>query len=222
MTEEMKSNLMRTAYSMIIYEALDFTVGLFDADGEILSIGLGLPMFIRGISDTIKAKIRHFGWANLKEGDVLLTNDAYVTGSHLNHLTFSVPIFHRGDLVGFSGCMAHWADIGGTLDGMTTDIYSEGLQIPFVKIWREGVPNDDVLDIIRMNVRLPDRAMGDLRAQVAAVQTGEKRFLELITKYGFTAMKAAIASIFDQSEIAAREAVRGIPDGISGRVVHGR
>jgi N-methylhydantoinase B len=212
-TEEMKSNLMRTAYSMIIYEALDFTVGLFDADGEILSIGLGLPMFIRGISDTIKAKVGHFGRENLKEGDVLLTNDAYVTGSHLNHLTFSVPIFHGGDLVGFSGCMAHWADIGGTLDGMTTDIYSEGLQIPFVKIWREGVPNEDVLAIIRMNVRLPERAMGDLKAQIAAVRTGEKRFLELIRKYGLTAMKAAIASIFDQSEIAAREAVREIPDG---------
>ena len=172
-TEEMKTNLMRTAYNMIIYEALDFTVGLFDRDGNTVSIGLGLPMFIRGMSETIKAKIAHFGIENIDPGDVLLTNDAYTTGSHLNHMTFSVPVFHEGELIGFSACMAHWQDIGGTLGGMTRDIYSEGLQMPIVKAWKQGVPNDDILRVIRMNVRIPERAMGDLRAQVAAVKTGE-------------------------------------------------
>src|SRR2546422_11004567 len=87
-TDEMKTNLMRTAYNMIIYEALDFTVGLFDRDGNTVSIGLGLPMFIRGMSETIKAKVAHFGIENIDPGDVLLTNDAYTTGSHLNHMTF--------------------------------------------------------------------------------------------------------------------------------------
>ena len=94
-TEEMKINLMRTAYNMIIYEALDFTVGLFDARGNTVSIGLGLPMFIRGMSETVRAKLKHFGPENIDPGDILLTNDAYITGSHLNHMTFSVPIFHR-------------------------------------------------------------------------------------------------------------------------------
>jgi N-methylhydantoinase B len=213
-TEEMKTNLMRTAYNMIIYEALDFTVGLFDRDGNTISIGLGLPMFIRGMSETIKAKLRHFGRAGIEPGDVLLTNDAYTTGSHLNHMTFSVPIFADGELVGFSSCMAHWQDIGGPLDGMTRDIYSEGLQMPIVKAWRAGVPNDDILSIIRMNVRLPDSAMGDLRAQVAAVKTGEKRFLELIAKHGRDSVLAAIDAIFDHSEAIARESVRQIPDGV--------
>src|SRR5262249_32863951 len=74
-TDEMKTNLMRTAYNMIIYEALDFTVGLFDAQGNTVSIGLGLPMFIRGMSDTVKAKIAHYGLAKLDPGDILLTND---------------------------------------------------------------------------------------------------------------------------------------------------
>lgn len=100
-TEEMKRNLMRTAYSMIIYEALDFTVGIFDRDGNVLSIGIGLPMFIRGISETIKAKINHFGHDGISPGDILLTNDAYITGSHLNHMTFSVPIFHEDGLSPF-------------------------------------------------------------------------------------------------------------------------
>ena len=126
-TEEMKSNLMRTAYNMIIYEALDFTVGLFTPKGETISIGLGLPMFIRGMAETIKAEIEHFGPDGIKPGDILLTNDAYLTGSHLNHLTFTMPIFDEDELIGFSCCMAHWPDIGGTIDGITTDIYSDCL-----------------------------------------------------------------------------------------------
>ena len=100
-TEEMKTNLMRTAYNMIIYEALDFTVGLFTAEGETVSIGLGLPMFIRGMAETVKAKLAHFGAErHASPGDILVTNDAYITGSHLNHFTFSLPIFHRGQAVG--------------------------------------------------------------------------------------------------------------------------
>src|SRR4030088_603103 len=123
-TEEMKTNLMRTAYNMIIYEALDFTTGLFTPEGECVSIGIGLPMFIRGMAETVKAKIRHFGRKDIKPGDIYVTNDAYLTGSHLNHVTLTLPIFHRGTLVGFSCCMAHWLDIGGTPGGMATHLFS--------------------------------------------------------------------------------------------------
>src|SRR5882724_6856633 len=203
-TEEMKTNLMRTAYNIIIYEALDFTTGLFTPEGDTISIGIGLPMFIRGMSETVKAKIRHFGRDNIKPGDIYVTNDAYLTGSHLNHVTLTLPIFHRGTLVGFSCCMAHWLDIGGTLGGMTTDIFSEGLQIPILKYQDRGTVNADLVEIIRQNVRLPSRAMGDLRAQVTAVKTGERRFLELVARYGHDEVKAAIAAIMDRSEAAAR------------------
>ena len=158
-TEEMKINLMRTAYNMIIYEALDFTVGLFDADGNTVSIGLGLPMFIRGMSETVKAKIEHFG-KDIDPGDILLTNDAYITGSHLNHMTFTVPIFHDGELVAFSCCMAHWPDVGGTLDGSTTDIYSEGLQMPIVKIYRKGEINEELVSIITIECPLAGTSDG--------------------------------------------------------------
>ncbi len=213
-TEEMKSNLMRTAYNMIIYEALDFTVGLFTAKGETISIGLGLPMFIRGMAETIKAKLNHFGVEDIKPGDILLTNDAYITGSHLNHLTFSIPIFYEQELVGFACCMAHWPDIGGTLDGITTDIYSEGLQLPIVKYQKEGIVNQDLVDIIQANVRIPDRAMGDLRAQLTAITTGERRYLELIRRYGKDQVAASISEIMDQSERAARARTLSIPDGV--------
>jgi N-methylhydantoinase B len=213
-TEEMKTNLTRTAYNMIIYEALDFTVGLFTPEGETVSIGIGLPMFIRGMSETVKAKLRHFGKDGIEPGDILVTNDAYTTGSHLNHFTFTLPIFHERVLCGFACCMAHWMDVGGTLGGVTTDIYSEGIQIPIVKYQKAGVVNQDLVDIIRTNVRLPERAMGDLRAQITAVKTGEARFLELVNRYGREETLRAIRSVMDQSEAAARAQTRSIPDGV--------
>ena len=213
-TEEMKTNLMRTAYNMIIYEALDFTVGLFTAAGETVSIGLGLPMFIRGMAETVKAKIRHFGLAAMEPGDILVTNDSYITGSHLNHVTLTMPIFHGGELTGFACCMAHWLDIGGTLGGMTTDIFSEGLQIPILKLHRAGVVNQDLVDVIRQNVRIPTRALGDLRAQVTAVKTGERRFVQLLDRYGRRPVLDAIAAIMDQAEAAARARTLTIPDGV--------
>src|SRR3989442_1495165 len=213
-TEEMKTNLMRTAYNIIIYEALDFTTGLFTPRGETVSIGIGLPMFIRGMAETVKAKIRHFGRDGIKPGDIYSTNDAYLTGSHLNHVTLTLPIFHRRELVGFSCCMAHWLDVGGTLGGMTTDILPEGIQVPILKLHRAGVVNQDVVDITRQNVRLPSRAMGDLRAQVSAVKTGERRFLQLIDRYGREPVLAAIAAIMDQWEASARARTRTIPDGV--------
>src|ERR671923_1873791 len=134
-TDEMKTNLMRTAYNSIIYEAEDFTVGLFDADGNTISIGLGLPMFIRGLSDAIKAKIAFWGKDNIEPGDILLTNDSYTMGSHLNHMIFTLPVFNDGELVAFSSSMAHWQDVGGQLGGGARDIFSQRLQLPFVKIF---------------------------------------------------------------------------------------
>jgi N-methylhydantoinase B len=213
-TEEMKTNLMRTAYNQVIYEAEDFTVGLFDADGDTISIGLGLPMFIRGLSDAIKAKLGHWGRDAIEPGDILLTNDGYVMGSHLNHMIFTIPVFNDGELVAFSSSMAHWPDVGGILGGVTRDIYSEGLQLPFVKIFKRGVQDPELTALIRANVRAPERAMGDFRAQIASIRTGERRLSRLLERYGNAAFRASVAHIYDQSERAARAAVREIPDGV--------
>jgi N-methylhydantoinase B len=213
-TDEMKTNLMRTAYNMIIYEAEDFTVGLFDADGNTISIGLGLPMFIRGLSDAIKAKLAHWGKQNIFPGDVLLTNDPQVMGSHLNHMIFTLPVFHDGELVAFSSSMGHWQDVGGVLGAVTRDIFSEGLQMPFVKIFKAGQQDAELTAIIRSNCRLPEFAMGDFRAQLAAIRTGERRLTRLLQRYGAATFKESVELIFDQSERLARAAVAKIPDGI--------
>ncbi len=212
-TEEMKSVLMRTSYNMIIYEALDFTVGLFDRQGQTLSIGLGLPMFIRGMSDVVKAKLKHWGEANIHPGDILLTNDAYTTGAHLNHLTFSIPVFHQGKIVAFSTCMAHWQDIGGILNGVTTDIYAEGLQIPLVKYHQAGVVNEEIKELILMNVRRRDRAAGDLEAQLSACRVGVKHMEDMLARFGEAPWQSSIEAIMDHTEAEARAMVKKIPDG---------
>jgi N-methylhydantoinase B len=213
-TDEMKHNLMRTAMSSMIYESEDFTVGLFDADGSTISIGLGLPMFIRGLADAVKAKIAHWGKDGIEPGDILLTNDPQVMGSHLNHMIFTLPVFHDGTLVAFSSSMAHWPDVGGVLGGVTRDTYSEGIQIPFMKVYRRGAQDMDVTALIRANCRLPERAMGDFRAQIAAIRTGEQRLAALLQRYGAAAFTECVQLIFDQSERQARAAVRAIPDGV--------
>lgn len=213
-TEDMKTNLMRTAYNMIIYEALDFTVGLFTPKGETISIGLGLPMFIRGMAETVKAKIGKYGLDGIKPGDILVTNDAYITGSHLNHFTFTMPIFHNGEIAAFSCCMAHWLDVGGAIGQITTDIYSEGIQIPIVKYQREGVINEELVDIIGINVRMPERALGDLRAQITAITTGDRGYRELLNRYGRLAVDGSIVSIMEQTEAQARTNTLNIPDGV--------
>ena len=213
-TEEMKTNLMRTAYNLIIYEALDFTVGLFTPDGRTVSIGLGLPMFIRGMAEVVGAKLAKYGAGRMHPGDILITNDAYITGSHLNHVTLTQPIFHEGKLIAFACCMAHWLDVGGSIGGQTTEIYQEGLQIPILKYRAGDRVNEDLLEIISLNVRLPSRAMGDLRAQVTAVTSGERRLLELVARYGQAAVEGAIAVIMDQTEALARANTRSIPDGV--------
>src|SRR5258708_15379115 len=130
---------------MIVCEALDFTVGLYPAEGETVSIGLGLPSFIRGMAETVKAKLAHFGKDGIEPGDILVTNDAYTTGSHLYHFTFSLPIFHKGKLSGFACCMAHWTDVGGVLGGGNHNLFSQGLPIPLpqhAKPDREQPPPD--------------------------------------------------------------------------------
>jgi len=212
-TDEMKTNLMRTAYNQIIYEAQDFTVGLFDANGDTVSIGLGLPMFVGGLSQAIKAKIEFFGLDGMDPGDILLTNDPYIMGSHLNHMIFTSPIFHDGKVVAFASSMAHWLDVGGYLGGTTQDIYAEGLQMPMVKVFKKGVQDDELTRVIASNVRFPEAALGDLRAQVAAVRTGESRMTSLLDRYGADLVQATFESIYSRSEALAREAVMRIPDG---------
>lgn len=215
--EEMNAALFRSAFSPVIYEMKDCSVGLFSDNGEMLGQSAGLPIFLGNLEECIKATIHMYGLEFFEEGDVLIMNDSYMTGTHLNDMTVFSPIFYEGQLVGFTANRAHWLDVGGKDPGMTTDsteIYQEGIRIGPTKIIERGRERADVLDLIVRNCRFGFASRGDLNAQISACRTGEKRYQDIIRRFGLDTLRAATEEIFAQAERLDREAVAAIPDGV--------
>ncbi len=215
---QMNNNLARSAYTPIIYEMKDCSVGLFDARGNLLGQAPGLPIFLGSLEAAIDATLEHLGGAETcRPGDVYAVNDSYMVGSHLNDVNVISPIFHGGKLVGFGATKAHWLDIGAKDPGQamdSTSIYQEGYRIAPVHLYREGKPERGMLDFLTRNSRLPRSIWGDMHAQIAACRTGERGLAELIDRFGLETVTAAAEVIFDQCERLDREAVASIPDGV--------
>jgi N-methylhydantoinase B len=216
--EEMKINLARTAYNPVVFEMYDFAVGLFDPESRMIAQAPGLPVFLGTLGENVRVVAEDIGGTeNFRAGDLYLMNDPYAIGSHLADITAISPVFFENELVGFSAAKMHWLDIGGKDPGSwsdTTNIYQEGLRFRSVKLYEAGQPVDPVFQIIRYNVRLSDAALGDLRAQIAACRTGEKRFAYILGKYGRPAVEAATRQIFEHAEKVTAAAVQAIPDGV--------
>jgi N-methylhydantoinase B len=218
--DEMKINLTRTAYNPIIYEVLDFSVGLFDQNGDMVSQAAGLPIFLGNLPPSVKQIIDDIGKDNMAPGDVYLINDTYTVGTHLNDVVVCSPIFLDDDvtLIGFAASRAHWLDIGAVSPGGwttdTTEIYQEGIRLRSIQLMKNGVMNRDVYQILKDNVRFTDSVMGDLRAQIAASRTGENRMREIVVRYGIETVQSAIQEMFRMEEAATRAAIASIPDGV--------
>jgi N-methylhydantoinase B len=215
---QMNNNLARSAYTPIIYEMKDCSVGLFDHRGRLLGQAPGLPIFLGALESAIFATTDHFGgWDIYKPGDVYAINDSYLVGSHLNDVTIFSPIFVGGKLVGFGATKAHWLDIGSKDPGQSMDstsIYQEGYRIGPVHLYKEGVPQDAILDFLTRNSRLPRSVWGDMHAQIAACRTGEIRLQALYEKFGEEVILEATERIWKQCEILDSQEVRKIPDGV--------
>ena len=215
---QMNNNLARSAYTPIIYEMKDCSVGLFDSRGNLLGQAPGLPIFLGSLEAAIDVTLDHLGGAEAcRPGDVYAVNDSYMVGSHLNDVNVISPIFHSGELVGFGATKAHWLDIGAKDPGQamdSTSIYQEGYRIAPVHLYREGKPERGILDFLTRNSRLPRSIWGDMHAQIAACRTGERGLAELIDRFGLDTVTAAAEVIFDQCERLDREAVASIPDGV--------
>ena len=215
--EQMRRNLYRSAYSPVIYEMKDCSVGIYDAAGDLLGQAPGLPFFLGSLGGTIKAVLAGVGSDAFAEGDVWLVNDSAICGSHLNDVTVFSPVFIDDELRGFSGAKAHWNDIGAKDAGYVSDstnIFQEGLRIPPIRIIREGVLDQETLDLLALNSRFPGPLVGDLMASVAACRTGNQRFEAIVARYGWQQVDAAIEEFFAQAEQADRESVAEIPDGV--------
>lgn len=218
--DEMKINLMRTAYNPIIYEVLDFSVGLFDENGENISQAVGLPIFLGNLGPSVQQIMKDVGVENMQPGDIYLINDTFTVGTHLNDVVVCNPIFMPDGktLVGFGASRSHWLDIGAVSPGGwttdTTEIFQEGIRLRSIQLYKAGEPVRDIFRILEDNVRFSDSVMGDLRAQIAAGRTGERRMLELVERYGLDTVRAAIQEMYRMEEAAARAAVAEMPDGV--------
>jgi len=216
--EEMNANLVRTGYSPNIKERRDCSAALFDGRGRMVAQAESIPVHLGAMPFSVRAALEYF--KDLNPGDTVILNDPFAGGAHLPDITFVTPIFHRDRLVAFAANRAHHADIGGkapgSLAGDSTEIYQEGLRIPPIKLWQAGELNGDLLKIILANTRTPEERLGDLRAQKAANETGRRRFLELVERYGPGLLEEAVEELLDYSERRLRAELGAIPDGTYG------
>lgn len=213
---DMNATLIRSAFTPVIYEGKDCSVALIDADGEVLGQSLGLPLFLGNLEICVRLIAEEHGWDYFREGDVFYMNDSYMTGTHLNDSTIIMPIFWRGQRVAFAASRAHWLDVGAKDPGTPVDsfeIYQEGVRWGPTRLYENGEPREDVIDLLRRNSRFGEATVGDMNAQVAAGKTGEKRVQALFDRFGPETIAAAKEKIFEQTEAAEREEIRAIPDG---------
>lgn len=216
-SEEMGVVLARASMSPVIYEILDFACGVCDAEGQLISQTNGITVFTGTFSAQVQAIKRKHG-ATIRPGDIFISNDPFEGNTHTADVAIVKPVFFEGELIAFAIAMAHWTELGGmvagTLSPQATEIYQEGLQLTGLRIFREGVRQDDLFELIAENVRLPTMSLGDLNAELAAARIGDLRIREICTAYGEATLKAAFNRILETGEAASRKAITALPDGV--------
>jgi len=215
--EEMGIALRKSAYSPNIKERMDHSCALFDHERRLIAQAEHIPVHLGSMAFAVREGLGHYRWT-LNKGDMVLFNDPYLSGTHLPDLTLIAPIFHRGELIGYAANKAHHVDVGGrapgSLAGDTTELYQEGLIIPPVRFVRGGVVDPQLTEVFKSNVRTPETQMGDLRAQIAANNTGIRRIRDLVDEYGAETVHEAMEEIMDYSERRIRTEIDGIPNGV--------
>jgi len=213
---QMNNNLARSAYTPVIYEMKDCSVAIFDREVRLLGQAPGLPIFLGGLDVAIETVLEHFGQDSMRPGDVYAVNDSSLVGSHLNDVTVLGPAFVGDELVGFAASKAHWRDIGAKSPGHamdTTEIHQEGYRLGPTCLYRGGIAELGIIDLLLRNSRFPRGVWGDLQAQIAACRTGERGLRALHRRYGAEILAAVDAEIMRQSEELDRRAVAALPDG---------
>ncbi len=217
--DEMFAAMRKTAMSSIIYEVLDMGTGITDAQGRIASSGAGIPAFIGVLDKAVQVLLTKYSADGaIQPGDVFITNDPYYGGvTHLNDLVLAMPVFVDGKLIAWSANIAHNSDVGGmapgSLSGEATELFQEGLRLPGVKLISGGQPNQDIMDIITTNSRMPDVLLGDLWAGIASVRIGARRLEELAVKYSVDTFISAMNAFMETGDQVTRAALKTLPHG---------
>ena len=214
--EEVARNLCRTAYNTVVYEIHDYGIGIHNAAGDVVADAPGIAMFTRGNDTGIKKAVEFLGADSMEEGDVFILNYPYWSSAHsLDPLVFA-PIRFENELIGFASCRVHVTDLnqkdpGYVLD--STHMSQEGLMLPASKLYRRGVKNDDVFNIIKFNSRMPKHTIGDIQAQVSACVSGVRRTQEIAAKYGKSTLLESMQTINEHGERLARLSLAKLPKG---------
>jgi N-methylhydantoinase B len=213
--DESAAALLRTSFSTIVRESNDFATSLMDANGSSLAENTaGIPSFVGTLPRTLKHFLKRFPKETWRPGDCVITNDPWMATGHLPDVTMAAPIFYHGELVGFSGSIAHLPDIGGSLWAADCrELFEEGLRIPPMKMLSEGRPAENVMDFILGNVRVPDQVLGDLNAQVTAQHVSARRMQEFLDDAEMVDLHALSGALQDRAELAMRKAIETVPDG---------
>ncbi len=215
LVDEAAAALVRTSFSTLVRESYDFSCIVTDAAGQsLVQATESIPSFIGTLPETVKHFLRFFPPETLKPGDVLITNDIWLGTGHLPDITVAKPIFRHGKLVAFSASTAHAPDIGGKIRSPEPrEVFEEGLQIPPLKLMRAGEADETLVAILRKNVRTPEQTMGDLWAQVVALDLMEERLHILMEQAGLDDLASLAAEIHARCEAAMRSAIAALPDG---------
>ena len=219
LVEEMHYHFYRSGYSTIIRESRDFSCVILDKNGRLI---VAPPMFFHApvYRHLVTRILELYGDGGIKDGDVFVSNHPYEAGMpHVSDMAFIAPIFSDGEVVAFSGSIAHKADVGGTVPGSTsataTEMYHEGILLPPIKIWAEGEPLPDIERIILTNSRQPVLMRGDIHAQIAATQMGVERVKQLCERFGAATLTDAFAAILKGAADELRTAIARLPEGTS-------
>ena len=214
--EQMKRALIRTSFSPVIYEVLDFAVALYDREMRMLAQAPSLPLFMGTLSFCVDGAVEDAGGVDtLRPGDILLHNIPYSHGSHPQDAALVAPAFDGDELVGYAAIKAHWLDLGAKDPYCTdtVDVFQEGLKFPGVRLFREGRLVEDIYRLLLANCRVPDAVAGDVNAQVIGVRQGVDALLRLIHRHGRTQFDEAVEHMFDHGERVVRSFFSGLPNG---------
>jgi len=214
--DEVATALVRTSFSMIVRDAHDYSCAICDAQGRMLmQASHGNPSHVGALYTTLKAILADYHPADtLEPGDVLVTNDPWIGNGHLPDVFVITPAFRKGRVVAFVVSIVHHMDFGGRLSTPESrEIYEEGLRLPPQKLCKAGVENAELIEMIHWNVRVPDKVIGDLRAQVTATHVGAARIEGVLAEKNWDDLDALGEELLDRTEAAMRAAIREVPDG---------
>jgi N-methylhydantoinase B/oxoprolinase/acetone carboxylase alpha subunit len=214
--DEMATTIFRTAHSTVVRDGMDFSAALCNAEGETVAQAVTVPFHLGSVPhamETLRAKWGH----RMHPGDVFVMNDPFDGGIHLQDIFVFKPVFLDDELIGFATTTAHHGDVGGRLPGSAacdnTEIFQEGIRLPWLKLFDRGEPVEVIFEVIRANVRIPRMTLGDLSAQIAATSVAERELQELAVRYGPERLADLMTGLIEHTGRLVRAEIAGWPDG---------